>query len=481
MRKGAIVTRRNFLQTGVIAAAALVDANAFWGERFRGFFEKSYRDYQKELLLYNRELPIPALAKYRYEEEYKVFDMHIQESLHPFFEGELTRTYGINSSYLGETIVMKKGDKIKINYSNHLKEPTTMHGHGMHVPAKMDGGVHQVIAPFATWSAVYEVKQEAATNWYHPHLMGETARQVYQGLAGVIIIEDEQNLPKEYGVDDIPLIIQERRFINNQIDYSPSRMELMRGYRGGEMVVNGAIAPKFQATTRFLRLRLLNGSNASIFKLGFLNQKSFYLIGGDNSLLPNVSRLSSILLSPAERAEIVVDLQGLEGSSLYLFDKLSGKEVMKIEVASTLKKNIFDPNHLIWLEEVPEPVKRRKFVFGMRRMRFTINGKSMDRNRIDEYIKLNEPEEWIVENPMRMAHNFHMHATHFRVIERNGSSANVRAWERGYKDTVFLAPGDRVKLRVVMRDFASATDPYMYHCHFLEHEDNGMMGQFVVI
>ena len=91
----------------------------------------------------------------------------------------------------------------------------------MHVPANMDGGVHQAIEPFATWSAVYEVNQEAATNWYHPHLMGETARQVYQGLAGLIIIEDDKSLPKEYGVDDIPLIIQERRFINNQITTLP--------------------------------------------------------------------------------------------------------------------------------------------------------------------------------------------------------------------------------------------------------------------
>lgn len=476
------MTRRNFLQKGLFVASAIIEANAFVGKEIERFFEKYYHEYRNDILLNKKFLPIPKTAYYRYEGEYKVFDMHIQESLHPFFAGEMTKTYGINSSYLGETIVIKPDEKIKVNYINHLKEPTTMHGHGMHVPAHMDGAVHQVINPASMWSAIFEVKQGAATNWYHPHLMGETARQVYKGLAGLIIIEDDKsNLPREYGIDDIPLIIQERRFAFNQIDYSPSRREIMHGYTGGELVVNGSIAPKFQASTRFLRLRLLNGSNASIFHIRFKNNEKFYLIAGDNSYLPQATKITSLFLSPAERAEIVVDLQGLEDNSLYLIDSLSKKEILKIIVDKSLNQNSFEPNNLIELEQIPKPRKTRIFRFGMRRMQFTINNKSMDMNRIDEFINLDEPEEWIIENPMNMAHNFHMHATHFRVIERNGSKERVMPWERGYKDTVFLAPGDKVKIQVIMRDFASATDPYMYHCHFLEHEDNGMMGQFVVI
>ncbi len=476
------MTRRNFLRQALLSGAILGEAQAFWN--WNEWLKQEYWRFKKYILLQERELLIPKLASYRYEGEYKVFDMNIQSALHPFFQGEMTHTYGINASYLGETILLRVGEKIKINYSNFLSEPTTMHGHGMHVPAKMDGAVHQIIHPSTTWSAVFEVKQSPATNWYHPHLMGETARQVYQGLAGLIIVEDKENMPKlphEYGVDDIPLIIQQRRFKNNQIDYSPSRMDMMRGYIGGELVVNGGIKPVFKAKRRFLRLRILNGSNASMMKLQFDKIPKFYLVGGDNSLLPEAVPLSFVFLSPAERIEIVVDLDGLQNSSLHLLDHVSAKEVLQIEVDSLLEKNIFDPHHLTRLEELSFASEQKTFRFGMRRMRFTINGKTMDKDRIDEFIPLDQPQEWIVENPTRMMHNFHVHATHFRVLERNGSSANVRAWERGYKDTVFLGPGDRVTLHIVMRDFADPSAPYMYHCHILEHEDNGMMGQFVVI
>ncbi len=476
------MTRRNFLRQALVGAALVGEAQAFgnWSE----WLKREYCKVKEYILLQKRELLIPKLASYRYEGEYKVFDMNIQRALHPFFEGEMTHTYGINASYLGETILLGVGEKVKINYSNFLSEPTTMHGHGMHVPAQMDGAVHQIIHPSSTWSAVFEVKQSPATNWYHPHLMGETARQVYQGLAGLILIEDKEHmlkLPNEYGVDDIPLVIQQRRFKNNQIDYSPSRMDMMRGYIGGELVVNGGINPVFKAKRKFLRLRILNGSNASMMQLQFDKIPKFYLIGGDNSFLPDAVPLSSIFLSPAERVEIVVDLDGLQNSSLRLLDQISAKEVLRIEVGSSLEENLFNPNDLTRLEDLSLASGQKVFRFGMRRMRFTINGKTMDKDRIDEFIPLDQPQEWVVENPTRMAHNFHVHATHFRVLERNGSSANVRAWERGYKDTVFLGPGDRVKLHIVMRDFADPSAPYMYHCHILEHEDNGMMGQFVVI
>jgi len=160
------------------------------------------------------------------------YDLNIQEAKHSFFKNILTHTYAVNGTYLAPTLRLLNGQKVSINYSNNLKETTTMHGHGMHLPPEMDGSAHQPIDSGKTWSAQYKVKQNACTNWYHPHTMDKTAEHVYKGLAGLIIIEDEESqkldLPKEYGVDDIPLVLQDRFFDKaGQIYYHPSMHQTM--------------------------------------------------------------------------------------------------------------------------------------------------------------------------------------------------------------------------------------------------------------
>ena len=139
------------------------------------------------------------------------------------------------------------------------------------------------------------------------------------------------------------------------------------------------------------------------------------------------------------------------------------------------------PNTLTTLETLDTTnAHTRSFELSGRMGRLTINGKSMDLNRIDESIPLNQVEVWTVTNRMGMEHNFHIHATNFRIIDRNGNAPAVN--EQGYKDVVYLASGDSVKFAVKMRDYTTdSNNPYMYHCHFLEHEDNGMIGQFVAV
>jgi len=383
---------------------------------------------------------------------------------------------------------MKNGDSVKISYTNRLDEVTTMHGHGMHVPAKMDGGPHQAIEPNGTWIAQYNVKQKASTNWYHPHIMGKTAEQVYFGLAGFIIVEDEEsdtlNIPKNYGVDDIPLVIQDRRFKSNgELDYSPSRMEIMQGYRGDIFLVNGAIEPIFTAKAGWLRLRLLNGSNAGVYKIGFDDQRTFYQIACDNSFLETPVALTDIELSPGERAEIMVDFSDDANRSVVLKEFNNVKILLNIQISNELGENYYLPDRLTTLskDDPLDAVKTRKFNLGMSMGRLTINGASMDMSVINEYVPIDQIEIWEITNSMMMPHNFHIHASHFQIIERNGSANNVLENEKGYKDTVYLPPNSSVKLLVKMSDYADDKYPYMYHCHFLEHEDNGMMGQFVVI
>ncbi len=252
-------------------------------------------------------LHIPPLLEGTSKEGVIHYDLSIDEATHPFFEGISTQTFGINGSFLGPTLHVKNGDAVSINYTNNLKEATTMHGHGMHVPAVMDGGVHQVIEPKNSWSAVYTVKQKACTNWYHAHLMGKTAEHVYKGLAGLIIVEDEEsnalNLPKNYGVDDIPLILQDRFFdADFEFDYSPNRMEIMHGYHGDVFLVNGVVNPYVEVEAKEIRFRILNGSNSTVYDLGFDDGRRFKQIATDNAFLESPVSLSRVLLSPGERA-----------------------------------------------------------------------------------------------------------------------------------------------------------------------------------
>jgi len=437
---------------------------------------------------FNKALPIPALAPYTLNNGVKEFNLNIQESTTEFFSGIQTKTYGINASVLGQTIRMHRGDKIKLNYHNTLSEATTMHGHGMHVPAIMDGGPMNQIQPNTTWSATYTVNQKACTNWYHPHLMGKTAEHVYMGLAGMIIIDDDEsdtlNLPKTYGVDDIPLILQDKRFDSNkQIDYSPSRMEIRRGYTSDIMLANGAITPYVDVKAKKIRFRVLNGSNSRVYHLAFSDSRRFYQIATDNAFLEAPVALTSLVLTPGERAEIVVDFNGEFAHSVILKDTNDNLDIMKINVTSNAGSQNPLPSQLTTLTKYSpnDSMRTRTFVLNMSNRHMAINGKLMDINRIDEVVPVNQIEIWDLTNSMGMEHNFHIHSTHFFVIERDGSTSNVPANEKSYKDVLRLPPNSSAKVIVKMTDFIDDGTGYMYHCHFLEHEDDGMMGQFTVV
>ena len=358
----------------------------------------------------------------------------------------------------------------------------------MHLPADMDGGPNQVINSGKKWSAVYSIKQKACTNWYHPHLMGKTAEHVYKGLAGFIIVEDSESialdLPKTYGRDDIPLVLQDRFFdANYQLDYTPSRMEIMRGYHGDIFLTNGTINPYLDVEAKEIRFRVLNGSNSTVYNLGFDDGQVFRQIATDNSFLESPVSLSTLKLSPGERAEIVIDLSGDLNKTIYLKELTQNKNFLKINVITTATQQTQLPARLTTLDRytLAQAINTRTFTLSGGMGNLYINGKSMDKNVINESVPVDQIEVWEVTNQMGMNHNFHIHATHFQIVERNGSSANVAENEKGYKDTIHLAPNDSVKLMVKMTDYTDANAPYMYHCHFLEHEDAGMMGQFVVV
>ena len=397
-----------------------------------------------------------------------------------FIKGLMTNTLGYNGSYLGPVIKMRKGEAVKITFKNSLDVSTTIHWHGLIVDGEDDGGPHQGISPGETWSPEFVVDQNAATLWYHPHLMEETSNQVYQGLSGLIFIEDEVsdklNIPHDYGINDIPLIVQDRNFnADGRFDY---QVNMMGPVPLNVMLVNGTISPYFNVKEGLIRFRILNASNSENFEFRLSNGETFYQIASDGGFLSAPVERRTLFLAPSERAEILVDFRTSKEPLSML---AGGREVLTFNILGTKTEYAKIPETLAVIEDIPlgnNPIER---TFAMQSMgiRGTINGKYFDMDRIDERVKLGETEIWTITNvggmmQQGLGHPFHVHGTQFQILSRNNQKPSKA--ESGFKDTVFVAVGEEVKIKVRF----THKGIYMYHCHILEHEDNGMMGQFIV-
>ena len=190
-----------------------------------------------------------------------MFELVARKDETAFFKGKKTETYGYNGSYLGPVIRVRKGEEIDITLRNQLNEPTTVHWHGLRVDGVMDGGPHYPIAAGKMRNVRFRVEQPAATLWYHPHPHGKTGEQVYKDLAGLFLVDDEISealpLPKEYGINDIPLIIQDKRFTENgKLLYKTHMMDVVRGMMGNVLVVNGVVNPRLEVDAQNIRFRL---------------------------------------------------------------------------------------------------------------------------------------------------------------------------------------------------------------------------------
>jgi FtsP/CotA-like multicopper oxidase with cupredoxin domain len=443
-----------------------------------------------------KQLRIPTLETGRLQDGVRVFDLKIQAGTSRFFDDLSTDTLGINGSFLGPVLRMSKGDTVRMNVTNRLGENTTLHWHGFTLPASMDGGPHQQITPGSTWSPEFEVVNKASTMWYHSHQLHKTAPQVWAGLAGLIMIDDDEaralDLPSTYGVDDIPVVLQDRSFTRSgQMPYELSMHSRMMGMTGNIPMANGTVWPYFDVTTRLVRLRLLNGSNGSIYTLAFSDGRSFDQIGSDGGLLSAPVQMRALRLASGERAEIVVDMSNAQG---VILQSISGGGMMggspafdflELRPASSLAESPQLPAALVDLPAASAQgvSKVRKFELQMSGMgpfaKFHINGKAMKMNRVNEVVQKGVDEIWEVSNASSLAHPFHIHNTQFRILDRNGQAP--AAGEQGLKDTVLVNPDERVRILIRFDHYSDPDMPYMYHCHILEHEDAGMMGQFTVV
>lgn len=462
-----------------------------------------------------RALPIPPLMEVG---EGAGNVLEAVRGRHRFAENFEAETLGWSQDHLGPTLRMRRGQTARLTARNGLENAITAHWHGLHVPGWQDGGPQSLISPGRELEQSLDIDQPAGTFWYHSHPHGRTGDQVYHGLAGMLLIEDHvaasNGLPIEYGVDDIPLIIQDKAFSRSGIlKYDDDGMAAMQGFRGDRIAVNGALAPKISVPRGVVRFRLLNASNSRVYVLRLDNNQSFHQIGSDAGLLPAPVQRRQLQLAPAERAEILVDFSNGTDARLMsedlpvemmggmMGDGMMGERsetatgegafrVLDIEVnRSRVAAVSVMPGELrgAHLPAFDEPVRRRRFelnmMMGMGMMRgmfggrpkLGINGKTYDMDRIDQQVRLGETEVWEITADM-MSHPFHVHGTSFQVLSQNGQS--VEFGKVGMKDVVWVENSAEILVRF---DKPATKDaPFMYHCHILEHEDSGMMGQFTV-
>jgi blue copper oxidase len=436
-----------------------------------------------------------------------------------FVAGVPSPTLGFNQPYLGPVIRVRPGDEVSASIANRTDVPISVHWHGLLVPGDRDGGPHQQIAPGAAWRPLLPVAQPPATLWYHTHLHGETASRVYAGLAGVLIVDDgndvDRGLPATLGIDDLVLVIQDKRLdASGMALYRPGEADLMHGFLGDAVMVNGRLGAHFPVPRGIVRLRLVNGANARNFDLTFADRRPFSLIATDQGYLPTPLTLSRIRLTPGERVELLVDFASGDGATLVsaphaetggtmqmgimMHDALPLPETFTapfLVAAFTVDPALPAPIRTIPAafdvpdEPLPAPTATRRFVLNDMgammggdmghgtpgAMTFGINGRPFDMHRLDAEARLGATERWVVSGEM-MGHPFHIHGVRFRVLAENGKAP--RAENSGWKDTVFVE--GETELLVRFDHPAGAANPFMLHCHILEHEDLGMMGQFTV-
>lgn len=476
-------SRRTFFKGTVFAVAAAATGAALAGCSTSN--QPTPRGADAEA----RPLPIPPLYEGALDGNVRRFELTAQEGESEIIPGVMTKTWGFNGPFLGPTLYMRRGERIEMTVHNKVPEPTVVHWHGLHLPAAADGGPALMFDPGESWSPSWTVDQPAATCWYHPHPHEMSAVHAYRGLAGGLIVDDDttaiSGLPSDYGVDDIPVILTNANFTED------GQLDEESGWVGDTVLVNGITKPRFDATTRRVRLRVLNGSVLRFHHLTL--GVPFKIVATDQGFLDSPVEVDGVLLTPGERVEIVVDLEPgkdvmLRSDGLPDLGGLPDKETADmfgardtfdlLEIAAPSEDAPASPalsETLVPLDVPSSASVEREF----RLNGIEINGQTMDMSRVDFVVDHDGPEIWRVTNENEdMLHNFHIHNARFAVQSVEGGEVEFTA---GWHDTIDVPPLSTVTLLVEIAYHPDPTLAYMYHCHMLNHEDQGMMGQFVIV
>ncbi|MDO9259993.1 MAG: multicopper oxidase domain-containing protein [Polaromonas sp.] len=454
----------------------------------------------------------------------------------------LYQTEQAGKAYQNPILRIESGARFTASLDNALQEPTIIHWHGLHTPAAMDGHPASTIGPGGRYAYDFKVNNRGGTYWYHTHAHELTAEQAYHGLASFFLVDDDDQrrvskaLDLQLGVTDLPLVIQDKQFdAQGKLLYKPGAHEAMMGWLGDIMLANLTPNAVQAVTPRTYRLRLLNGSNARIYRLAFVKGNKaldFTVIGTDGGLIERPETVSEAFLAPGERLDVLFDAgQARPGEDIFLrsltFDAMENEgpaagpggmpgmsgmgmgqmmasmsssrlplglefNILKLSVTAGERVVAKLPATLSQVKPIPtEGATQRKIELSMGQMRFLINGYTFRMDEIAFDVKRGAVEIWSISNPaLGMPHPMHIHGFSFQVLERIGSPPQIAAMARfgqgrtvsdlGWKDTVLVWPGETVRVAIDFAHDYPGDQTYVFHCHNLEHEDGGMMINFRV-
>ncbi|MGE5526616.1 MAG: multicopper oxidase family protein [Rhodospirillaceae bacterium] len=425
--------------------------------------------------------------------------------------------------YVNPVIRVRRGAQLRIRYWNALDEPSIVHWHGLKVDTNNDGHPHYAVEGGQTYDYQFTVDNRASTYWYHPHPHHLAARQAYRGLSGLFIVDDaedravSQALGVHFGVTDVPLMMQDKRFAQDgSLQYAPGP-HAVHGHLGDTILVNLTSRPYLDVSTGWYRFRLLNASNARIYRVAFLHDATplaFHVIGGDGGLLGHPEAVRELYLAPAERADVVLDLRHaspgdrvmmaslpvdlLNAASSHAYEDVVPRTCEPLELlllrvvwrqrsAGTLPTALSRPPSSPAFDALPV----RAFTLDFRNRSWRINGSTYRMRETVFTVRRRSAEIWEFRSAgAAMPHPIHLHGYQFRILERLNASAQARAAsgrtdgiaaaERGWKDTALLWPGETLRIGVDFSHPFSGDQVYMLQCHNLEHESHGMMVNFRV-
>lgn len=505
--KETIMNRRNFLYSFSFTAAAIIIGGCDKDSKNNGDTAGKLNESQKlpsklsknetddMFKPFTQELKIPKEINFETIAKGK---FNAQKSLVAIYKDKKTEVLTFQGDLHNPTIRIKKGDKFELDFKNSLEKATIIHWHGLIVPEEMDGHPKDAISTQETKEYKYKINQKAGTFWYHTHPHGRTGEEIYYGLSGLYIVEDEDekklNLPS--GEFELPLIIQDRRFDKKaNLIYKETELD-NNGVLGDVILVNSTPFPYKNVKNTKYRLRILNSSSARTYRLAFEGIESFALIGTDGGLLEKPIILKDIVIAVAERIDIIIDFKDKKIGDTVTLKTLGFKEasnfatnqkypsldakmdIMKFKVTQLSTSSSAQlPRKLSSIPRMKESDASKTRSVTMEIIEggmWTLNKKPYDMERIDDRIKLGSTEIWELKNTAHMAHPFHIHGVHFQILDRTRKIDFPT--DKGWKDTVLVMPVETVRIIVKF----TMPGLFVYHCHILEHEDHAMMANFLV-
>ncbi len=450
---------------------------------------------------------------------------------------------------------VRSGTTVRAALHNALDVNTIIHWHGFKVDARNDAHPIYEIGAGAVYDYQFPVANRAGAYWYHPHPHRLTSKQAYLGLASFFIVEDDEELALQqaldlhFGVTDIPIVIQDKKFDEQGgLVYAPSEEEEVNGYLGDTVLVNLTPRPYFNAATRIYRFRILNGSNARIYRLAFTRggfQLVYFVVGTDGGLLDRPYDVKEAFIAPGERLDVLLDLRSFavgdavtleslafdpmhaEGNMAHMamgagakdqkgeapsphagmvmdgeppagrasaalahgamFPDGAAIDLLRINVTSKTADEQRVPSKLSTLAPAKTADARpREFLLDLKDGRWRINRETFEMKKTPVTVQRGAREIWEIRNEKAsMPHPMHLHGVPFRVLARTGSPEQVKAavvneqgltaTDQGWKDTVLVWPGETIRLAMDFSHPYPGDQVYLFHCHNLEHEDQGMM------